>query len=205
MDSATPDYGYSSSDHSHTHDYLLDPVLENLRKINPKRIFEVGCGNGSLTHKVSEEFAIIGIDSSQSGIRQAKIHFPSLEVFVGSAYDDLSAEYGEFDAVISLEVIEHLYDPRKYLGRIWDLLEPGGSLILTTPYHGYLKNVALAISGKMDDHFTALWDGGHIKFWSRKTLTLLLEEIGFIKVGIERVGRLPLFAKSMVATAQKPI
>jgi uncharacterized protein (AIM24 family) len=73
-----------------------------------------------------------------------------------------------------------------------------GQIILTTPYHGYLKNLMLAATGKMDSHFTALWDGGHIKFWSRKTLSTLLEEQGFRVTNFKGSGRLPYFWKSMV-------
>jgi 2-polyprenyl-6-hydroxyphenyl methylase/3-demethylubiquinone-9 3-methyltransferase len=57
-------------------------------------------------------------------------------------------------------------------------LKPAGHFIVSTPYHGWLKNVVLALSGKMDNHFTALWDGGHIKFWSRETLSRLLRSKG---------------------------
>ena len=57
--------------------------------------------------------------------------------------------------------------------------------------------------GKMDNHFTALWDYGHIKFWSFKTLRLLLEEAGFKEVTFQRVGRIPMLAKSMIAIAKK--
>jgi 2-polyprenyl-6-hydroxyphenyl methylase/3-demethylubiquinone-9 3-methyltransferase len=49
-----------------------------------------------------------------------------------------------------------------------------GMGFLSTPYHGYLKNLALAVSGKMDSHFGALWYGGHVKFFSIKTLQKLL-------------------------------
>jgi 2-polyprenyl-6-hydroxyphenyl methylase/3-demethylubiquinone-9 3-methyltransferase len=75
--------------------------------------------------------------------------------------------------------------------------------VLSTPYHGYLKNLALAVSGKMDAHFTALWDHGHIKFWSRATLATLLREAGFSRVEFLRVGRIPPLAKSMIAVARK--
>ena len=60
----------------------------------------------------------------------------------------------------------------------------------------------LALTGKMDDHFTALWDHGHIKFWSMKTLSTLLEETGFRDVDFRRVGRIPPLAKSMIAVAK---
>jgi len=78
-----------------------------------------------------------------------------------------------------------------------------GGAIVSTPYHGYLKNLALAVTGKMDAHFTALWDHGHIKFWSIPTLTTLLTEAGFENVRFRRVGRIPALAKSMIAVAHK--
>ena len=76
--------------------------------------------------------------------------------------------------------------------------------IISTPYHGYLKNLMLALSGRLDAHFTALWDGGHIKFWSERTMRILLEGAGFEKIVFRGAGRIPLLAKSMIVTAMKP-
>lgn len=76
----------------------------------------------------------------------------------------------------------------------FSLLEPGGTAIVTTPYQGYVKNLATTIPGKLDTHFT---DHGHIKFWSMRTLT------GFQSISFERVGRIPSLAKSMIAIARK--
>lgn len=76
---------------------------------------------------------------------------------------------------------------------------------MSTPYHGYLKNLALALTGKMDRHFTALWDHGHIKFWSIPTLTTLMVDAGSETIRFRRVGRIPALAKSMIAIAQKPM
>jgi 2-polyprenyl-6-hydroxyphenyl methylase/3-demethylubiquinone-9 3-methyltransferase len=106
--------------------------------------------------------------------------------------------------VISLEVVEHLYDPRSYTRNLFSLIEPGGTAIISTPYHGYWKNLALALTGKMDTHFHALWDHGHIKFWSIATMTSLLTEAGFSELRFLRVGRTPMLAKSMIAIARKP-
>jgi hypothetical protein len=55
----------------------------------------------------------------------------------------------------------------------------------------------------MDNHYSALWDGGHIKFWSRSTLTTLLQEHGFRVIRFEGAGRVPLLWKSMIVTAQR--
>lgn len=78
----------------------------------------------------------------------------------------------------------------------------GGEIIISTPYHGYLKNLVISLLNGWDKHFTALWDGGHIKFWSRKTLTQLLEEFGFEIVAFKGSGRLPYLWKSMFIKAQ---
>jgi 2-polyprenyl-6-hydroxyphenyl methylase/3-demethylubiquinone-9 3-methyltransferase len=112
---------------------------------------------------------------------------------------------GTCDLVISTEVVEHLLLPRPFARNCYRFLKPGGRLIISTPYHGYLKNVALALSGSLDAHFTALWDYGHVKFWSRKTLSLLLAEAGFTVEQFHGAGRFPLFWKSMVLIAAKPL
>ena len=74
---------------------------------------------------------------------------------------------------------------------------------MTTPYHGYLKNLALSIFGMWDYHHTALWHGGHIKFWSRATLTKLLNENGFDVIEFHGVGRVAYLWKSMLLVARK--
>ena len=101
--------------------------------------------------------------------------------------------------------MEHVFAPREYARRVFDLLESGGYAVISTPYHGYVKNLALVVSGKMDAHFTPLWDYGHIKFWSVKTLGQLLPVAGFTDIKFHRVGRFAPIAKSMIAVARKPL
>ncbi len=148
-------------------------------------------------------WTVVGVDPSASGVAQANAAHPELRIEQGSSEEALAARFGTFPIVVSLEVIEHVYAPRRFVRAIHELLEPGGLAVISTPYHGYWKNLALAVTGRLDAHFTALWDNGHIKFWSFRTLRLLLEECGFRDIRFKRVGRLPAFAKSMIATARK--
>ena len=110
-----------------------------------------------------------------------------------------------FDVVLSTEVIEHLYDPAGFVKGAFNALRPGGRLICSTPYHGYLKNLALAATGSLDRHFEARDFGGHIKFWSRRTLSRLFLDIGFQRLEFRGAGRAPLFWKSMVILGEKPL
>ncbi|WP_114279058.1 class I SAM-dependent methyltransferase [Thioalbus denitrificans] len=198
-------YRWDDSELTSSHDYLLPALLKELRRLREGRLFELGCGNGSVANVLSQHgWDVTGIDPSTDGIAQANSRFPHLKLYAGSAYDDLSASYGRFPVVTSLEVVEHVYFPRKYAATLFDLLEPGGTAIISTPYHGYWKNLVLALTGRMDAHFTALWDHGHIKFWSVRTLGVLLKEAGFRDIAFTRVGRVPPLAKSMIAIARKP-
>lgn len=200
------EYRYSGGEAAHNHAYL-SPVLKRLlAQHRPDTVFDLGCGNGATSDWIRRQgHAVLGIDASPSGIVQARANYPEVEFNEGSAYDQLAEKFGQFPMVVSLEVVEHLFAPRKFAATVFDLLTPGGVAVISTPYHGYLKNLALALSGKMDRHFTALWDGGHIKFFSRKTLAQLLKGAGFEDVRFMRVGRIPALAKSMMAVARKPI
>lgn len=194
-------YTYSDAQANPSHDYLLPTVLDILAAQEGRRIFEVGCGNGAVAKVLeSRGFEVSGVDPSQSGIAHAA--HPRLRV--GSAYDDLAGQYGRFPVVMSLEVVEHCLAPRDFARTLFDLTQPGGVAIVSTPFHGYWKNLALSLAGRMDEHFTALWDGGHIKFWSERTLRTLLAEAGFASIEFQRVGRLRALAKSMIAVAHKP-
>lgn len=202
------EYVYHPGHFPHTAAYLWPSVFAELDRLNlmadRRRVFEVGCGNGALTHELARRgWSAIGIDPSESGIAEARKGGP-IEFQVASAYDDLAGRFGTFPAVVSLEVVEHLYDPRKFARTIYSVLEPGGTTILSTPYHGYWKNLALAIRGKFDAHHDPLWDHGHIKFWSVQSLTDLLTEVGFEVLRFHRVGRIPVLAKSMIAVARRP-
>src|SRR5207253_2552797 len=109
-----------------------------------------------------------------------------------------------FDAIVSVEVIEHLYDPRRFMRRAYEALKPGGLLVLTTPYWGYLKNIALALTNRIDRALTPLWDGGHIKHWSYKTLRALGEELPFEFVAFRGAGRpIPYLWNGMIMVFRK--
>jgi 2-polyprenyl-6-hydroxyphenyl methylase/3-demethylubiquinone-9 3-methyltransferase len=149
---------------------------------------------------------VVGVEHDANGVAIARAALPGMPFYCQGVEGDpavVLADHAPFDVVVSTEVIEHLYSPHLLARYAATVLAPGGHLVVTTPYHGYVKNLALSLAGHWDRHFTALWHGGHIKFWSRASLSRLLEEQGFQVVGFQGVGRVPWLWKSMVITARK--
>ena len=203
------DYGFHSDSASHMHHHFLPEIFE-LAGDMPfgTRVLDVGCGNGFTAGAfLKKGCRVVRIDLSESGIALARSAYPKGRFEVISAEDSLLEVLQEepFDLVVSTEVIEHLYSPRAYLKSCFEALRPGGRFICTTPYHGYLKNLAISVAGSWDRHADPLWDGGHIKFWSRKTLDRLFEEAGFIQREFRGAGRLPWLWMTMVVSGLKPV
>jgi 2-polyprenyl-3-methyl-5-hydroxy-6-metoxy-1,4-benzoquinol methylase len=200
-------YSYDDGNFNHSHEYLAPALLTVVEKYHKDKnigIFDLGCGNGSIAFFLSGKgYLVSGVDPSNDGIRHAKSKFPLLNLELGHSGDNLLKRFGSFDFVYSLEVIEHVFDPYEFMKDVNSIVNVGGCIALSTPFHGYLKNLLISIFNKWDQHFTALWRGGHIKFWSPITLTQLLNESGFVVREVKRVGRIPMIAKSMIVVAQK--
>jgi 2-polyprenyl-3-methyl-5-hydroxy-6-metoxy-1,4-benzoquinol methylase len=171
------------------------------------RILDVGCGNGSVAVEIARlGHSIVGVDLSQSGIGFARENCPAGRFEVLPANKDLPEALQEapFDLVYSIEVVEHLYDPRTFIAGCFAATKSRGRFFCTTPYHGYLKNLALSVAGVWDRHGEALVDGGHIKFWSRRTLSTLILEGGFRDLRFRGAGRWPYLWKSMAIDCIRP-
>lgn len=202
------DYKWTEERGKSSHGYLYKALKSLIGKIEKNQIIlDVGCGNGLMTNSlIGEGYNVFGTDGSDTGIEIADNQNAGRFFVQDLSSEDLPKELQDikFNLIISTEVIEHLYNPRSYIDFCKRVLmkNGGGEIIISTPYHGYLKNLVMATTGKMDPHFTALWDGGHIKFWSRKTLTQLLEEFGFKILEFKGSGRFPYLWKSMFIKAQ---
>ncbi len=174
------------------------------------QVCDIGCGNGYLAAELGKRgFRVTGVDASASGIEVARRHYETGNVrFVCANLDsgaiDKPARDGMFDIVVSSDVVEHLYRPSALVRAAARLLRPGGLLVLGTPYHGYLKNLAISLLGQWDRHHTVSWDGGHIKFFSVRMLRQLVEGNGFSVTGFHFHGRTRWLWKNMICLARSP-
>jgi 2-polyprenyl-3-methyl-5-hydroxy-6-metoxy-1,4-benzoquinol methylase len=196
------DYHWTHDGFTLAHKIFVRPIIKLLPK-DGSAILDVGCGNGSFANYLIEQgYKVYGTDASPTGIEIANKINPDHFFIQDLSKDELPSELQniKFKTIISTEVIEHLYSPRKYIQFCKTILEKssGGYLIISTPYNGFLKNLALSLLNVWDRHFTVLWDGGHIKFWSYKTLSKLLNEFDFEVVKFKGCGRVPYLWKSMI-------
>ena len=202
-------HDYAIPDPPHQPLYLRT-MLRVLASGEIRTILDAGCGDGNFTASLADAgYHVFGIDLSGGGIEKAnKRQTPNASFAVASVYDDYRAVFPgqtQFDAIVSVEVIEHLYDPRQFVRRALEAVRPGGLVIVTTPYWGYWKNIALSVTGRIDRALTPLWDGGHIKHWSRKTLTALFSEFGFDVMAFHGAGRpIPYLWNGMMMVFRKP-
>jgi 2-polyprenyl-3-methyl-5-hydroxy-6-metoxy-1,4-benzoquinol methylase len=198
------DFSCGITEAPHTEAYLWAHIINLCEALQARRIVDIGCGNGALCRELAGHgYEVVGCEPNAESLHFAQLGAPGL-VFHGLGVDDDPSVIGNenFDVAIATEVIEHVVRPFNLPHFAKQLLRPGGHLIISTPYHGYLKNLVLSLTDKWDAHLSPFWDGGHIKFWSYKTLSQLLNESGFRIVRFIGAGRLPFLWKSMIVVAR---
>jgi SAM-dependent methyltransferase len=189
---------------------LEDIFVDLVRRLDGvNEVCDLGCGSGFLAARLGAcGYRVTGIDASADDLEVAnrrhateKISFVRADI--GTELMKLLPQGLRFDAVVSSDVIEHLYRPADLLEAAAAMLRPGGHLVVGTPYHGYLKNLAISVLDKWDSHHGVDWDGGHIKFFSVRTLRDLVARHGFREIAIHCHGRLPWLWKHMICVARR--
>jgi 2-polyprenyl-6-hydroxyphenyl methylase/3-demethylubiquinone-9 3-methyltransferase len=200
-------YGYDHPGAPHQQGYiqpLLDKLIATRTWSLGSRALDYGCGNGWFTGWLRRQgFEAIGVDPSDSGICVARAAYPDAQFSTDVSRESLE-RLGPFDLVVCLEVIAHCFAPTEVLQNIYHCLKPGGMLVLSTPYHSYIKDLAMAVTGKLEAHLNTLWSGGFVHFFTIRSIGGLLYEVGFENIGVRRAGRIPPLAKTMVLSCMKP-
>ncbi len=129
----------------------LTPVsTKGLRALDGLTVLDIGCGGGLVAEPLTRLGArVTGIDPAADTIAAAASHALSqgLAIDYRAARAETLRDAGEsFDAVLCLEVVEHVPDVRAFLAVATKLVRPGGLLILST-LNRTLKSYALAIIG----------------------------------------------------------
>ena len=192
---AIPEQGFALEERK----ALLKAALANLHRGAP--VLDAGCGSGEFTAFLSDlGCTVTGVDISATAVVQAQQRCPAARFEVASLEAGLPFADEEFAAVWCSEVLEHLFDVHAALAELNRVLQTDGKLVLTTPYHGLFKNIAIALLG-FEKHYNPYLS--HIRFFTRRSLGMCLDRAGFAVEWWGGIGRHWPLWKAHFVIAQK--
>ena len=158
-----------------------------------RRVLETGSGIGNITKFLLDRDLIIATDVETKYLTLLKNTFGKYKKFMIEQLDISGTEVKRYqsyhiDSVICFNVLEHIEQDEKPLKKIFELLEPGGRLLLLVPSHPWLY-------GSLDEHL------GHQRRYGKKELRNKLETAGFRVILLKhfnRIGILGWFLDSRI-------
>lgn len=167
------------------------------------RVLDIGCGEGRFTAELLRAGReAVGGDVADAPLLRARRSEPALDVRLLPVDSRWPFEDCSFDAVWAGEVIEHVADTTGWLSEVRRVLRSGGVIVLSTPAHEFLTRVALGLSARaFESHFDPRVD--HLRFYTRRALTRMLEDFGFEAVSTRSIGGLPGARRVLLACARR--
>jgi ubiquinone/menaquinone biosynthesis C-methylase UbiE len=191
---------------------------------NGGSVLDVGCGNGHLLYQLRNKFdRLVGLEYSAQRLEQAKLNLAdcSFEPVLGNAEDMNTIVSEGIDCVVSADTIEHVPDVYAAVNELFRVLRPGGLLVINTPNIAFLKKRIFLLLGRFPSTSQPneglgsdiLFDGGHLHYFTYRSLSLLLKKAGFLidsRVGYGKLGRIhdihsPLLSVGVQLVARKPV
>jgi 2-polyprenyl-3-methyl-5-hydroxy-6-metoxy-1,4-benzoquinol methylase len=157
-----------------------------------EQVLDVGCGDGRFAAELLRHGAsVVAVDVAEEALRRARTRVPGLDARLLGDGGGWQLPDAAFDVVWAGEVIEHVADTTAWLSEVRRVLRPGGRLLLTTPAHGLLVRLHVALSaGAFEERFDPR--GDHLRFYTCASLQRLIADFGFDQVHVRAAGRWPL-------------
>lgn len=158
-----------------------DGMIRRLSKYisGAEAILDYGCGTGLLLARLAEQgYRVAGSDTSEQSLEATRHRLQGYETFLGAfTPDSLVAEGRQFDAILAVELVEHLRDDwlDHALGILRRLLNSSGRIIVTTPNEERLERSML----RCPCCKTVFHRWQHVRTWSQGSLTDYVEQRGF--------------------------
>lgn len=146
-----------------------------------RRALDMGCGAGLLAEPLARLGAqVTGVDAAAESIAVAAAHAAARGLAIDYRAGGTDAIAGEtFDLVTSMEVVEHVADPRGFVTALAAAVAPGGLLVMSTPNRTWLSRVALVEVAERTGQVPAGthdWD----KFLTPEELGAMIAEAGLV-------------------------
>jgi ubiquinone/menaquinone biosynthesis C-methylase UbiE len=184
--------------------FLLEALTaESERLSRPPRVLDIGCGEGQFAAALVRSGAqVVAVDVAEEPLRRLRARHPSLDARLVAPEASLPLEDSSFDMVWAGETIEHVADTTQWLSEIRRVLRSSGLVLLSTPDHGPLLRLRMALS---QSAFEACFDprSDHLRFYTRGSLVDLLADFGFEEVTVVGVGGLPTARRVLLASGRR--
>ena len=175
--------------------FLLDHVEPG------QSVLDAGCGEGTFTALLAQAGAApVGVEIAERALARARARHPGLDFRLAHEDSPLAFDDASFDVVWASEVLAHVGDTARFVSELRRVLRPHGRLLVTTPYHGRVKNAALALT-RFEAHFDPR--GPQLRFYTPRALRALLLDFGFEHVRVHGAGGPPLVRRLILASAQR--
>jgi len=166
-----------------------------------QQVLDLGCGDGAFAAALARAGAqVVGVDVAENALARAGARPEQLDLRLWQGSEPLPVNDASVDVVWAGEVVEHVVDVAAWLSEVRRVLRPRGSLLLSTPSHGRLRMVAIALA-RMESHFDPR--GEHVRFFTARSLRELLEDFGFEEIRLRLTGGVPLLRATIMATARR--
>jgi SAM-dependent methyltransferase len=158
------------------------------------RILEVGCHTGYFSKALEQRgYQVVGVDCNADAVAAARMQ--GLDVCDGDIEQPGFIERlgMQFDAVLLMDVLEHLRDPITVLVRLKSILKPGGRILCTGPNVAYWAVRKDLLLGRWNYGDTGILDRTHLRFFTADTWRRLLEGSGYVVEKLQPAeGMIPL-------------
>ena len=166
-----------------------------------ERVLDLGCGAGRFVAALAAAGADpVGVEVAEAALERARRNVPGADLRLLEPDGSVPLEHGSVDLVWCSEALEHVADVGQALLEARRVLRPGGRLLVTVPFHGRAKAVAIALA-RFDEHFDP--QGQHLRFFTCRSLARALADAGFDDLRIEAAGGPPLLRESLVARGRR--
>lgn len=163
---------------------LNDIRLLSQNEISDMKTLDIGCAFGQRVCMFRNQGADAwGIDISEEAVSYGQ-KYRSLNLLHGSI-EDSRLQANSFDCIILIDVIEHLPQPKQVILKCFELLNPGGLLVIYTPNFGCFNRVGDSWAG-----FKKSYE--HILYFNCFSLGYLLKKCGFHIIANKTVDSMPL-------------
>jgi O-antigen biosynthesis protein len=170
---------------------VVEAIIKN--KIPAGKVLEIGCAGGATGKNLKERLPVqyyVGIDISQEAADIAKKHLDKV-IVANIEETDLASEFGlkrgEFDLLLSLDVLEHLYNPWDALAELSSFIKPGGYVVASLPNIQNITIVQDLIKGIWQYQDAGILDATHLRFFTLDEAKKMFSGAGLAIKSIEHV------------------